>query len=130
MSFLFVVFCSFWSAIKPPLHSFQWKLRFTKLRFNFVNHMLLWSYISGINPFSKDILLLYSLKTSDDVSRGYRSGTLVENGLTLGNLRNSCPINLENSQETTCDQTWLRNIVSLQPAGISLGILWNFWVLY
>ena len=38
------------------------------------------------NPFSTDVLLLYPLKTSDnlrfsDVFRGYRSGTLVENRL-------------------------------------------------
>ena len=39
-----------------------------------------------INPFSTNVSLLYPLKTSEnlsftDVFRGYRSGTLVENGL-------------------------------------------------
>ena len=39
-----------------------------------------------INPFSTNVPLLYSLKTSEnrwfsDVFSGYRSGTLVENGL-------------------------------------------------
>ena len=34
-----------------------------------------------INPFSTNILLLYPFKTFSDVFRGYRSGTLVENGL-------------------------------------------------
>ena len=41
---------------------------------------------SNINPFSTKVPLLYLLKTSEnrrflDVFRGYRSGTLVENGL-------------------------------------------------
>ena len=41
---------------------------------------------SNINPFSTKVPLLYPLKTSEnrrflDVFRGYRSGTLVENGL-------------------------------------------------
>ena len=44
-----------------------------------------------INPFSTSVPLLYSLKTSENlrlshVFRGYRSGTLVENGLKLENL--------------------------------------------
>ena len=38
------------------------------------------------NPFSTNFLLLYALKTSEnhwfsDVFKGYRGGTLVENGL-------------------------------------------------
>ena len=41
---------------------------------------------SNINPLSTKVPLLYPLKTSEnrrflDVFRGYRSGTLVENGL-------------------------------------------------
>ena len=41
---------------------------------------------SNINPFSTKVPLLYPLKTFEnrrfsDVFRGYRSGTLVENGL-------------------------------------------------
>ena len=41
---------------------------------------------SNINPFSTKVPLLYHLKTFEnrrffDVFRGYRSGTLVENGL-------------------------------------------------
>ena len=39
-----------------------------------------------VNPFSTNVPLLYPLKTENfrfsDVFRGYRSGTLVENGLT------------------------------------------------
>ena len=40
-----------------------------------------------VNPFSTNVPLLYPLKTSEnfrfsDVFRGYRSGTLVENGFT------------------------------------------------
>ena len=40
------------------------------------------------NPYSTNVPLLYPLKTSknlgfSDVFRGYRSGTLVENGLTV-----------------------------------------------
>ena len=40
---------------------------------------------SNINPFLANVPLLYPLKTSEnlrfsDVSRGYRSGTLVKNG--------------------------------------------------
>ena len=43
-------------------------------------------YGKVFNPFSTNVPLLYSLKTSEngrlsDVFRGYRSGTLVENGL-------------------------------------------------
>ena len=43
------------------------------------------------NPFSTNIPLLYPLKRSEnlrfsDVFRGYRSGTFVENGLTLSNI--------------------------------------------
>ena len=33
-----------------------------------------------VNPFSTNIPLLYPLKTSENVSRGYTSGKLVENG--------------------------------------------------
>ena len=47
----------------------------------------LWSFfeIINLNPFSTNVPLLYSLKTSEnlrfsDVFRGYRSGKLVENG--------------------------------------------------
>ena len=45
------------------------------------------SNIKRINPFSTNVPLLYPLKTTEnlrfsDVFRGYRSGTLVENGLT------------------------------------------------
>ena len=40
-----------------------------------------------VNPFSTNVPLLYPLKTSENrkfsVFRGYRSGTLVENGLTM-----------------------------------------------
>ena len=41
-----------------------------------------------LNIFSTNVKLLYPLKTSEnrrfsDVFRGYRSGTLVENGLTI-----------------------------------------------
>ena len=47
---------------------------------------------SLLNPFSIIFPLLYPLKTSknrrfSDVFRGYRSGTLIENGLSLGNFR-------------------------------------------
>ena len=43
-------------------------------------------FVKIVNPFSTNIPLLYPLKTSEnvqfsDVLRGYRSGTLVENGL-------------------------------------------------
>ena len=43
-------------------------------------------FSNGFNPFSTNVPLLYPLKTSEnirfsDVFRGYRSGTLVENGL-------------------------------------------------
>ena len=43
-------------------------------------------FVKIVNPFSTNAPLLYSLKTSEnfqfsDVFRGYRSGTLVENGL-------------------------------------------------
>ena len=46
-------------------------------------NIILWS---NINPFSTNVPLLYPLKTSEnrrlfDVFRGYRNGTLVENGL-------------------------------------------------
>ena len=45
-------------------------------------------YGKVFNPFSTNVPLLYSLKTSEnrrlsDVFRGYRSGTLVENGLMI-----------------------------------------------
>ena len=51
--------------------------------------MVLSTFLQGINPFSADVPLLNPLKTSEnrrfsDVYRGYWSGTLVENGLTLG----------------------------------------------
>ena len=44
--------------------------------------------VGVINPFSTSAPLLHPLKTSEnrrfsDVFRGYRSGTLVENGLTI-----------------------------------------------
>ena len=43
-------------------------------------------FVKIVNPFSTNAPLLYSLKTSEnfqfsDVFRGYRSGTLIENGL-------------------------------------------------
>ena len=43
--------------------------------------------LEHINPFSTNVPLLYPLKTSENrrfsnVFRGYRSGTLVENGLS------------------------------------------------
>ena len=46
---------------------------------------------SNINPFLANVPLLYPLKTSEnlrlsDVSRGYRSGTLVKNGLIISNF--------------------------------------------
>ena len=50
-----------------------------------------WTYLflkkkHGVKPFSTNIPFLYPLKTSEnlrvsDVFRGYRGGTLVENGL-------------------------------------------------
>ena len=53
-----------------------------------------------INPFSANVPLLYPLKISEnrrffDVLRGYRSGTLVENGLIATNgqdLFDNCKI--------------------------------------
>ena len=43
--------------------------------------------LAKFNPFSTNVSLLYPLKTLEkrrfsDVLRGYRSGTLVENGLS------------------------------------------------
>ena len=52
-----------------------------------------------LNSFSTNVPLLYPLKTSEnwrffDVFRGYRSGTLVENGLmaSLPSIPNSCVV--------------------------------------
>ena len=50
--------------------------------------------IVEFNPFSTNVLLLYSLKTSEnlrfsDVFRGYRNRTLVENRLKLPNIPKS-----------------------------------------
>ena len=52
----------------------------------FVTSVMLFAKFFHVNPFSTNVPLLYSLKTSEnlrfsDVFRGYRSGTLVENGL-------------------------------------------------
>ena len=52
----------------------------------FVNVSSSKSTMQLLNPFSTNVPLLYPLKTSEnqrfsDVFRGYRSGTLVENGL-------------------------------------------------
>ena len=46
---------------------------------------------SNINPFPANVPLLYPLKTSEnrrfsDVSRGYRSATLVKNGFIISNF--------------------------------------------
>ena len=64
-----------------------WKV--LQIFYNFLIHIWI-SHTASIffylNPFSTNLPLLYSLKTSknrrfSDVFRGYRSGTLVENGL-------------------------------------------------
>ena len=50
-----------------------------------------------VNPFSTNVPLLYPLKTENfrfsDVFRGYRSGTLVENGLTTNKTMCNAIIN-------------------------------------
>ena len=53
---------------------------------NFYDETFLQNLKTTFNPFSTNVPLLYLLKTSEnfqfsDVFRGYRSGTLVENGL-------------------------------------------------
>ena len=55
----------------------DWFLYYWDLRHERINH---------VNPFSSNVPLLYPQKTSENrrfsnVLRGYRSGTLVENGL-------------------------------------------------
>ena len=52
----------------------------------FREEMMIPNQWSIFNPFSANVALLYTLKTSEtirfsDVFGGYRSGTLVENGL-------------------------------------------------
>ena len=63
----------FWSR------SMDWFLYYWDLRHERINHV-------NLNPFSSNVPLLYPQKTSENqrfsnVLRGYRSGTLVENGL-------------------------------------------------
>ena len=52
------------------------------------NNWIILVLSSCLNPFSTNVPLLYPLKTSknfwfSDIFRGYRSGTLVENGLSF-----------------------------------------------
>ena len=82
----------------------------------------------SINPFSTNVPLLYPLKTSEnlrfsDVFRGYRSGTLVKNGLRL--LHDDHAHSFQDILETTNEKT----------IHIKIWNVWqrkstNFWMVY
>ena len=76
---------NFWKEKRPSLGKvFKNKnsnsnfLKFEKAARQVKLKLLQWNYL--LNPFSTNVPLLYALRFSD-VSRGYRSGTLIENGL-------------------------------------------------
>ena len=71
-------------GVSDHLHLMIWSVSKNFLNFVKTN----WFFITlspAINPFSTNVPLLYPLKTSENLRyrKGYRSGTLVKNGLIV-----------------------------------------------
>ena len=95
-------------------------------------------YKYWINPFSTNVLLLYPLNTSENrrfsnVFRGYRSETLVENGLKskvphdiniTSRTNNSCPGVFKNVNLNVTERPYVQLCVMLQAYSL-FPIHWN-----
>ena len=83
--------CQIQTRIQEPVNFsdgtfYEDNIEFHRLDYTVLNKLLNNSQNTLLNPFSTNVPFLYALKTSEnlrvsDVFRGYRSGTLVDDGL-------------------------------------------------
>ena len=87
-----------------------------------INFIERFCYLLSFNPFQVNVPLPYPLKTSEKLPfsynfRGYRSGTLIENGLTISFLRfyEHIPLNWEHVVQAALREKWYRRAQRILP---------------